>query len=129
MDGHRARVGCMAWSSHLLSTGSRDKTILQRDVRAPEHWTSRLAAHRSEVRSFVCPWLVNMSHDVAVRWRGRVQLKSGLLPDLACVCTCIRGNSAAAFFSSWAAARPSKRAGSLAVLLGELRQMPDGKGA
>jgi cell division cycle 20-like protein 1, cofactor of APC complex len=51
MDGHRARVGCMAWSSHLLSTGSRDKTILQRDVRAPEHWTSRLAAHRSEARS------------------------------------------------------------------------------
>ena len=39
----------MAWSSHLLSTGSRDKTILQRDVRAPEDWTSRLAAHRSEV--------------------------------------------------------------------------------
>jgi hypothetical protein len=51
MEGHRARVGCMAWSSHLLSTGSRDKTILQRDVRAPEHWTSRLAAHRSEVHS------------------------------------------------------------------------------
>jgi WD40 repeat protein len=55
MDGHRARVGCMAWSSHLLSTGSRDKTILQRDVRAPEHWTSRLAAHRSEVRSCILP--------------------------------------------------------------------------
>lgn len=57
MDGHRARVGCMAWSSHLLSTGSRDKTILQRDVRAPEHWTSRLAAHRSEVGTG-WPWLI-----------------------------------------------------------------------
>jgi hypothetical protein len=31
MDGHEIRVGSMAWSKKILSTGSRDKTILQRD--------------------------------------------------------------------------------------------------
>lgn len=36
MHGHRARVGTMAWNSHLLSTGSRDRIVLQRDVRAQE---------------------------------------------------------------------------------------------
>lgn len=39
----------MAWSSHLLSTGSRDRSILHRDVRAPEDFTAKLLAHRSEV--------------------------------------------------------------------------------
>lgn len=31
--GHSNRVGAIAWNSNLLSTGSRDKTILNRDVR------------------------------------------------------------------------------------------------
>ena len=50
MEGHRARVGTMAWNSHLLSSGSRDRTILQRDIRAPEDFNHKLAGHRSEVR-------------------------------------------------------------------------------
>ena len=45
----RARVGTMAWGSHVLSSGSRDRTILQRDVRAPEHFSAKLQSHRSEV--------------------------------------------------------------------------------
>ncbi|KAF5833078.1 activator and specificity factor for anaphase promoting complex [Dunaliella salina] len=49
MEGHRARVGTMAWGSHVLSSGSRDRTILQRDVRAPEHFSSKLQGHRSEI--------------------------------------------------------------------------------
>ena len=49
--GHKGRVSTMAWSSHLLSTGSRDRTILHRDVRAPEDWAAKLLAHRSEVRA------------------------------------------------------------------------------
>ena len=49
MGGHRARVGVMAWSSHLLSSGSRDRNILQRDIRAPEDFQSKLLGHRSEV--------------------------------------------------------------------------------
>lgn len=48
MEGHRARVGTMAWNSHVLSSGSRDKTILQRDIRAPEDFSYKLTGHRSE---------------------------------------------------------------------------------
>ena len=43
------RVGTMAWSSHMLSTGSRDRAILQRDIRAPEDFQHALRGHRSEV--------------------------------------------------------------------------------
>ena len=49
MTGHRTRVGTLAWSSSTLSPGSRDRNILQRDVRAPEHYTSKLTGHKSEV--------------------------------------------------------------------------------
>lgn len=49
MTGHKQRAGCMAWSHHNLASGSRDRSILLRDVRAPEPWTSKLSAHRSEV--------------------------------------------------------------------------------
>jgi cell division cycle 20-like protein 1, cofactor of APC complex len=57
LGGHRGRVGAMAWSGPTLATGSRDRTILQRDVRAPpgpsaddaDAVTARLGAHRSEV--------------------------------------------------------------------------------
>eukprot|EP00163_Fabomonas_tropica_P002594 TRINITY_DN119_c0_g1_i4.p2 TRINITY_DN119_c0_g1~~TRINITY_DN119_c0_g1_i4.p2 ORF type:complete len:130 (-),score=28.70 TRINITY_DN119_c0_g1_i4:328-717(-) len=35
-----ARVGTLAWNSQTLSTGSRDRFILQRDVRAPEAYVT-----------------------------------------------------------------------------------------
>lgn len=50
MEGHRLRVGSLAWSSSLLSTGSRDKSILQRDIRVQDDFTSKLTGHKSEVR-------------------------------------------------------------------------------
>lgn len=43
MEGHRARVGTMAWNSHLLSTGSRDRLVLQRDVRVSEPFVQKCA--------------------------------------------------------------------------------------
>ncbi|KAL4194557.1 hypothetical protein AMTRI_Chr05g69240 [Amborella trichopoda] len=49
MEGHRFRVGALAWSSSLLSSGSRDKTIFQRDIRAQEDFVSKLTGHKSEV--------------------------------------------------------------------------------
>ena len=49
MGGHRTRVGALAWSSSTLSSGSRDRNILQRDVRAPEQFTGKLVGHKSEV--------------------------------------------------------------------------------
>ncbi|KAE8657337.1 Protein FIZZY-RELATED 2 [Hibiscus syriacus] len=42
MEGHRLRVGALAWSSSLLSSGSRDRSILQRDVRAQDDFASKL---------------------------------------------------------------------------------------
>jgi hypothetical protein len=54
VQGHRARVGTMAWSSHILSSGSRDRNILQRDVRAPEDYIHKLVGHRSEVCAPTC---------------------------------------------------------------------------
>lgn len=34
LSGHTNRVGAIAWNSNILSTGSRDKTILNRDLRS-----------------------------------------------------------------------------------------------
>ncbi|KAK9143599.1 hypothetical protein Syun_012999 [Stephania yunnanensis] len=49
MEGHRLRVGALAWSSSVLSSGSRDKSILQRDIRAQEDFVSKFTGHKSEV--------------------------------------------------------------------------------
>jgi len=50
--GHRVRVGSLAWSHSprwLLSSGSRDRTILNRDVRIADNYISKLVAHKQEV--------------------------------------------------------------------------------
>lgn len=49
MEGHSARVGTLAWSNSTLCSGSRDRSILLRDVRAPAQHFARLASHRQEV--------------------------------------------------------------------------------
>ncbi|XP_020600246.1 protein FIZZY-RELATED 2-like [Phalaenopsis equestris] len=49
MEGHRLRVGALAWSSSCLSSGSRDKNIFQRDIRVQQDYVSKLSAHKSEV--------------------------------------------------------------------------------
>jgi cell division cycle 20-like protein 1 (cofactor of APC complex) len=49
MIGHSARVSSLAWNSHVLSTGSRDRTILHRDVRSPQQYLSKLVGHKQEV--------------------------------------------------------------------------------
>ena len=48
--GHSARVGALAWNGDMLSSGSRDRLILQRDVRTPMIAGERkLVGHRQEV--------------------------------------------------------------------------------
>ncbi|KAH7362924.1 WD domain-containing protein [Plectosphaerella cucumerina] len=49
MTGHTARVGSLAWNSHILTSGSRDRSIYHRDVRAPDQWLRRLVGHKQEV--------------------------------------------------------------------------------
>ncbi|CAI5515202.1 unnamed protein product [Closterium sp. Naga37s-1] len=49
LQGHRARVGSLAWNGHMLSSGSRDSSILNHDVRVRDHVVSALRAHEQEV--------------------------------------------------------------------------------
>ncbi|KAK3154505.1 hypothetical protein QOZ80_2BG0191350 [Eleusine coracana subsp. coracana] len=49
MEGHSMRVGALACNSSLLSSGSRDKSILHHDIRAQEDYVSKLIAQKSEV--------------------------------------------------------------------------------
>ncbi|GJU85886.1 FIZZY-related 2-like protein [Tanacetum coccineum] len=49
MERHRLRVGALAWSSSMLSLGSRDKSILQRDPRAQDDFVSKLNGNKLEV--------------------------------------------------------------------------------
>ena len=47
LEGHTARVGALAWNGDNLSSGSRDRLILQRDVRTPPLASERkLVGHR-----------------------------------------------------------------------------------
>lgn len=44
------RVGATAWSGSLVASGSKDKTIFVRDVRASSnHFVRQLFGHRQEV--------------------------------------------------------------------------------
>lgn len=49
MTGHTARVSSLAWNAHILSSGSRDRTILHRDVRMPAPFLRKLTGHKQEV--------------------------------------------------------------------------------
>lgn len=49
MRGHEGRVGALAWSHNTLSSGSKDKTILQRDLRDKDDFVATLAYHKQEV--------------------------------------------------------------------------------
>lgn len=49
MDGHSARVGSLAWNQHILTSGSRDATVVQHDVRVAQHNVGTLRQHEQEV--------------------------------------------------------------------------------
>lgn len=49
MTGHQTRIGSCAWNGYMVATGSRDHSILMRDVRIPEHYTDVMQGHRQEV--------------------------------------------------------------------------------
>lgn len=63
MEGHTARIGTLAWSNSTLCTGSRDRSILLRDVRAPAQHHSRLSYHRQEICGL--KWSAHDSHTLA----------------------------------------------------------------
>lgn len=47
--GHSTRVGTLAWNSDIVSSGSRDRTILNRDIRVQRDIVSKLTGHKQEV--------------------------------------------------------------------------------
>lgn len=49
MTGHTSRASSLSWNEHILSSGSRDRTILHRDVRQPEHYMKVINYHKQEV--------------------------------------------------------------------------------
>ncbi|GMI79843.1 FIZZY-related 3, cell cycle switch protein 52 B [Hibiscus trionum] len=49
MAGHQTRTGVLAWNSRTLSSGSRDRNILQHDLRVSSDYVSKLVGHKSEV--------------------------------------------------------------------------------
>eukprot|EP00249_Psilotum_nudum_P013441 c24334_g1_i6 orf=1152-2321(-) len=49
LGGHLTRVGTLAWNSHILSSGSQDHSILQRDIRVQDDFISKLVGHKSEI--------------------------------------------------------------------------------
>ncbi len=47
---HAQRIGALAWNAHVLSSGSRDRLVLHRDVRVASHKPFRKGqGHRQEV--------------------------------------------------------------------------------
>jgi len=49
-QAHAQRIGALAWNSHILSSGSRDRMVHHRDVREPgDRPFKRCAGHRQEV--------------------------------------------------------------------------------
>jgi cell division cycle protein 20 (cofactor of APC complex) len=49
LKGHSARVSSLAWNQYILSSGSKDTTIINHDVRIAQHQTATLSGHTQEV--------------------------------------------------------------------------------
>jgi len=49
MAGHSSRICTIAWCSKLLSTGSRDRSIIHRDLRSASDFVQKLQGHKQEV--------------------------------------------------------------------------------
>ena len=49
LHGHTNRVGAISWNSTILSTGSRDKTILHRDLRVNTSFVNKLIGHKQQI--------------------------------------------------------------------------------
>ena len=48
-EGHTGRVGCVAWQPHGFASGSRDKSVLMRDMRCEESVVCVYRGHKQEV--------------------------------------------------------------------------------
>lgn len=50
LTGHTSRIGCLAWNADTICSGSRDRTIMHRDIRCDDNdQGKKLTHHRQEV--------------------------------------------------------------------------------
>jgi cell division cycle protein 20 (cofactor of APC complex) len=49
LGGHSSRIGALAWNNHILTSGSRDTTIINHDVRVQNHIVGTMRQHTQEV--------------------------------------------------------------------------------
>ncbi|EGR33659.1 hypothetical protein IMG5_047050 [Ichthyophthirius multifiliis] len=49
LSGHSQRVGTLAWNQNILTSGSRDKNILIRDIRSKNIFEQKYIGHKQEV--------------------------------------------------------------------------------
>jgi cell division cycle protein 20 (cofactor of APC complex) len=49
MRGHTSRIGVLSWDQHILSSGSRNGSIWNHDVRVAQHKVAEMNGHTSEV--------------------------------------------------------------------------------
>jgi WD40 repeat protein len=45
MFGHSGRVSSLSWNNNVISSGSKDTTIINHDVRVENHIINRLVGH------------------------------------------------------------------------------------
>lgn len=74
MSGHSARVGTLAWKRHVLSSGSRDSSIIQHDVRMPNHKMATFTGHEQEVS-----WTCNARRRVVLVFRGNSRVRCSVV--------------------------------------------------
>lgn len=77
LSGHTDRVGAVAWNAKrpILASGSRDKTIIEHDVRARDHCVSTLRRHTKEVTALA--WSTDGSKLASAGNDSRVCIWSG----------------------------------------------------
>ncbi|EGR27061.1 hypothetical protein IMG5_202420 [Ichthyophthirius multifiliis] len=56
LKGHTGRIGSLAWSNEILASGSRDKSILLRDVRDQNNYQRKLNQHKQEICGLKWSW-------------------------------------------------------------------------
>lgn len=49
LSGHMDRVACLSWNNYILTSGSRDRKILHRDVRVADPYFQTIETHQQEV--------------------------------------------------------------------------------
>lgn len=78
LGGHSCRAGSIAWSGNQIASGSRDRSILVRDVRTNDHHITKYVGHKQEICGLKWSpdqkYLASGGNDnKIIVWNGRTQ--------------------------------------------------------